>query len=105
MAVSLIPACATLYQRLVLPESKRYLKSRSLEETAAAGSLHEKDTGALKKNGDGTNVAVHEAGSGSVDHHAPSTPDTETEAGKASHKELLKHKRAHFRGRPSPAHV
>lgn len=41
MAVSLIPAFGTLYQRLTLPESTRYIKSQQSPTTAAPSNEEE----------------------------------------------------------------
>ncbi|KZV84846.1 MFS general substrate transporter [Exidia glandulosa HHB12029] len=101
VGLSLIPAAATLYQRLVLPESKRYLKSRSLEEenaTNGTGSSDLEKDSALKKHGGETDVAVHDASSGSVDHHNATTPPANGNGtGAVKPKEVLKAKHAHFR--------
>ncbi|KZV84845.1 MFS general substrate transporter [Exidia glandulosa HHB12029] len=101
VGLSLIPAAATLYQRLVLPESKRYLKSRSLEEenaTNGTGSSDLEKDSALKNHGGETDVAVHDASSGSVDHHNATTPPaTGNGTGAVKPKEVLKAKHAHFR--------
>lgn len=94
VGLSLIPAVATLYQRLVLPESKRYLKSRSLEGDAPAGLDTEKELNLKKGAVDGTSVAVQDA------YAAPGATTPPASASDAdttmNQKQVLKEKRGHF---------
>ena len=79
VGLSLIPACATLYQRLTLPESRRYEESKRIEEDDAS-IVSEKDKGLKEKDG-----APSPTATGVTEHD-----------GRTGQKELAKAKKAHF---------
>lgn len=61
MGISLIPAFGTLYQRLTLPESTRYLKSTQQNQGDEESNLELKE----KKPGQVTTASVQSSGSSS----------------------------------------
>lgn len=106
VGISLIPAVGTLYQRLTLPESARYIKAQETEQAdqdAEAGDeiakfkavQRDKELKATTANvaGVGGETKVERTSSGDVDESNTHVADAATAPG-----ELIIRKKAHFKG-------
>ncbi|KAG6852375.1 hypothetical protein C0991_000270, partial [Blastosporella zonata] len=88
VGVSLVPAFATLYQRLTLPESTRFLASQKLKN--AHSNAEEGDAiDDLKR------AQVSEYSMGNIE---PTTKDVQAPEPETEDPEHLTHKKAHFKG-------